>query len=533
MTLLSVTGLALAIAVAFLLTASFRKRPPPNSTLPPGPKGLPLLGNLLSIPPKHSWLQFFAWSKQYGPLYRLNIAGRENFIVSSEKIANDLLRERGSIYSSREQLPAAVGLLSDNLRPLFWPYGETARQGRKLMHQLCQPSSAVKYQSTQILESTRLLEDLVLRPQDYERLFMRYSAGLVFRTGFGKVLGENDPLLDRIFTLVHHVERVASPGAYLVDTFPWMQYLPDFMAPFKRELKALHAEELDVFRSLLENTRKAMATGEAADCWEKTYIENKDQYRLTEDEGAYVVGTLFEAGAGTTAAAMMSFVLAMILHPEVYTKLKQAIDAVVGPDRLPDFDDIPKLPYLRAVVKEVLRWRPVTAGGIPHMCTKDDTYTVTTPSGSQHTYFIPAGTNIYPNQWAIHRDESLYPDPETFLPERWLDPKYPTYREPLDTFPNIQHFSAFGFGRRSCPGMHIAERSLYLLASRISWACDLAKAKDPKTGQTMAYGEYDYVEGFNVQPNWFPFELKVRGQERWEIVRAARREEEKNDPLKR
>jgi hypothetical protein len=234
-------------------------------------------------------LQFYAWARTYGPIYRLNIAGRENFIVSSEAVANDLCRDRGNNYSSREQLPAAVELLSDNLRPLFWPYGETIRQGRKLMHQVCQPSSAATYEPTQILESTRMLDDLIRQPEKYDKWFMRYSAGLIFRLGFGKVLYEGNPLLNRIFHVVHTVERVASPGAYLVDTFPWMLYLPDCIAPFKRELKGLHAEELDVMRLLMNDTRAAMEKGNAVECWEKMYLDHKEEYKLTEDQAAWQV----------------------------------------------------------------------------------------------------------------------------------------------------------------------------------------------------------------------------------------------------
>jgi cytochrome P450 len=516
---------ALTILLAIFLATRGRKSIPPGTKLPPGPSGYPVLGNLLSIPPIHSWLQFYSWAQKYGPLYRLNIAGRENFVVSTEKIANDLLRDRGNNYSSREQLPGAAVLLSDNLRPLLWPYGEKVRQGRKLMHQLCQPTAAATYEPTQVLESARMLHDLVNKPEEYEEWFMRYSSGLIFRIGFGKVMGNSNQMMKRIFGVVHSVERVASPGSYLVDTFPLLMYLPDWLAPFKRELKSLHAEELDVMRTLLNDTRVAIKNGSAPECWEKTYLDHQDNYRLSEDEGAYVVGTLFEAGAGTTAAAMMSLMLALILHPEELRKLQAEIDEVVGELRLPGFDDMARLPRVRAVVKEVLRWRPVTAGGVPHMSTSDDIYDV-----DGQKYFIPAGTCIHANQWAIHRDETLYPDPESFRPERWLEPKWPTYREPLDTFPNLQHFSAFGFGRRICPGMHIAERSLYLLTARVAWACDWSK-KTGADGKEITPPAYDYVEGFNVQPKWFPFDLKVRDLNKLKIIEEAKKQAESNDPL--
>lgn len=84
--------------------------------------GKPFVGNLLDIPKVHSWLRFKEWTDEYGPIFQLNIACRKHVVISQEKIANDLLRERGSLYSSREYLPFASGLLSDNLRPLLLPY---------------------------------------------------------------------------------------------------------------------------------------------------------------------------------------------------------------------------------------------------------------------------------------------------------------------------------------------------------------------------------------------------------------------------
>ncbi|KAK4498266.1 hypothetical protein PRZ48_010923 [Zasmidium cellare] len=522
------SSLVLLIAAAFalgLLAISSNKRSQPKngSKFPPGPPGKPLVGNLPDIPPKHSWLKFKKWSDQYGPLMRLNIAGREHYVASTEKVANDLLRERGGIYSSREQLPAAVQLLSKNLRPLFWPYNDTWRDGRKFMHQVSNSTVVGNYQATQILESARMLRDLIKDPNNYEHWFERYSAGIIFRLAFGKTLETgHEQSVRNVFNVVHTVERVASPGAYLVDTFPSLLILPQAIAPFKQELAGLHERELKLFRKLLNDVKSEMKAGTAPDCWEKDYLERKAEFpHLNEDEAAYVVGTLFEAGAGTTAAAMMSFMLTMVLHPEWFKKLQQEVDTVCGNDRLPTIDDATQLPIMRAVVKEVLRWRPVTAGGVPHYSIKDDVY---------NGHFIPAGTNIHANQWAIHREPGLYPDPDSFKPERWLESSYPTYREPLTTYPNLHNYSAFGFGRRICPGQNIAERSLYLLTARIAWACDVGKAE--KDGVEVEPPLYDYTSGFNVQPNWFAFDLKARSQERVSVLEKEIEKNGKEDPLK-
>jgi cytochrome P450 len=401
--------------------------------------GLPLIGNLHQIPPFHSWLQFKAWGDIFGPIYEISIAGRPHIMVSSEKIANDLLRERGNLYSSREQLPMAAQLLSDNLRPLLLPYNDVWRNGRKLMHALANTTIAPSYERVQLLESARVLYDLIRSPGDYERWFERYAAGLVLRLAYGKTVetGE-EPHVKRILHVVHTVERLVSPGAYLVDTFPILMKLPKALAPFKQEAEVLHAEELSLFREGINDVRQQMAAGTASPSFARSWLEKKDAYDLTDDEAAYVVGTLFEAGAGTTSAAMMSFTLAMVHYPKWQGRLQDEIDFVVGDSRLPTFADIPNLPTVRAVVKETLRWRPVTAGGVPHQLIKDDVY---------DGFFIPAGANIHGVQWAIHRDPELYPDPETFNPARWLEKSYPTYREPLTTFPNLQNYSSFGFGR--------------------------------------------------------------------------------------
>jgi hypothetical protein len=186
---------------------------------------------------------------------------------------------------------------------------------------------------------------------------------LVFRIGYGKTVETGDePYVRRILQVVHNVERVASPGAYLVDTIPLLKYLPSFMAPFKREAAELHQKEIGLFRELLVDVKLEMDQGEAPVCFARTYWENQDEYGLSVDEAAYVIGTLFEAGSGTTAAAMMSFILTMCLHPEWQEKGQKEVDEICG-DGMPEFDDIVRLPTVRAIIKEVARWRPVTAGG--------------------------------------------------------------------------------------------------------------------------------------------------------------------------
>ncbi|XP_006455101.1 hypothetical protein AGABI2DRAFT_56008, partial [Agaricus bisporus var. bisporus H97] len=127
--------------------------------------------------------------------------------------------------------------------------------------------------------------------------------------------------------------------------------------------------------------------------------------------------------------------VAMLLNPEVLRKAQEEIDRVVGRTRQPDFGDMESLPYMDALCKEILRWRPIGPLGVAHSNIVEDVY---------EGMYIPAGSKVYANIELMSKDPMAYPNPEEFRPERWLGP------DPAPAFPG-----AFGFGRRQCPGKHI------------------------------------------------------------------------------
>lgn len=205
------------------------------------------------------------------------------------------MRERGNIYSDRDQPPMAARLLGDNLRPLFLPYGQTWREFRKFSHQFTMPSVAETYEPMQEEEALRVVHDLLKEPSRYESLFNRYAASIIMRLAFGiTLITGQEEAAQRILKVDHELERIASPGAYLVDTFPSLMYLPHFLAPFKREGKRLHAYELDLFRSLVKDVDKKRQAGDPSvnNTFTLRWLETKNDYKLSDDHAAYVLGTL-------------------------------------------------------------------------------------------------------------------------------------------------------------------------------------------------------------------------------------------------
>ena len=165
---------------------------------------------------------------------------------------------------------------------------------------------------------------------------------------------------------------------------------------------------------------------------------------------------------------MAWWLLAMLAYPETQARAQAELDAVVGRARLPTFADYHNLPYIRAMVKEVLRWRPVGPLGIPHISTEDDWY---------EGMFVPKGTVCIPNIWHMNHDPEIFgKNTEHFDPARYLDASGEIIPGPSDT-KEQGHFS-YGFGRRKCVGRHMADNSLFINIAVTLWATKMERKKD-------------------------------------------------------
>jgi hypothetical protein len=124
----------------------------------------------------------------------------------------------------------------------------------------------------------------------------------------------------------------------------------------------------------------------------------------------------------------------------------------------------------------------------------------------------------------------MYPDAMAFNPGRWVEPSYPTYKEPLTAFPNFQGFATFGYGRRVCPGANLAERSLGIMLARMAWGFDVRKPVNPVTGTPIEV-KIEYEKAMNPPPSPFPCDFIPRSEERSTLLRQIVQESRKNDPL--
>ncbi|CAN9182602.1 unnamed protein product [Alternaria alternata] len=479
--------------------------------MPPGPTPLPFLGNKLQLPKSKPWIQFQEWSKIYGPIFTIWIGRKPTVVISDPNIAVELMEKRSTKYSSRPRMVAMGEILWDNASILVQPYGKEWSVRRKLLHQALTPRALRLYKPVQTAEASRLCQQLLDSPANWEKLLERFTSSIVFCVAYGhRIDSLNANVIHQRFKFMHVAASLNVPGKYLVESFPILKHVPDALAPWKADIKARGREEAAANMALVDVVRSDLARAKAQGddipdslCKLLLELRETEHIPLSDRNFSYIPASLFGAGSDTTASTLCTAFLALVTHPETLHVAHRELDTIIGTDRSPTFEDEMNLPYIRALVKEVLRWRPVAVlGGTPHASTEDDRY---------EGYYIPSGTTVLGNSWAINLNEEYYPNPHLFDPTRFLDEalversKAPT---PLTGKPHPAKsgHSSFGWGRRICPGANLAENSLYVALAKILWAFDI----QPKAG--VKYDTFAYTEGFNIRPRKFECEIRVRSE---------------------
>ncbi|EMD60309.1 hypothetical protein GGP41_008314 [Bipolaris sorokiniana] len=485
--------------------------------MPPGPTPLPFLGNKLQLPKSKPWIQFQEWSKIYGPMFTIWIGRKPTIVISDPDIAVELMEKRSAKYSSRPRMVAMGEILWDNASILVQPYGKEWSVRRKLLHQALTPKALRLYKPVQTAEASRLCSQLLESPASWEKLLERFTSSIVFCVAYGhRIDSLNAHVIHQRFKFMHVAASLNVPGKYLVESFPILKHIPDMLAPWKADIKSRGREEAAANMALVETVRSDLAKAKSQGkdipdslCKLLLELRKQEDIPLSDRDFSYIPASLFGAGSDTTASTLCTAFLALITHPETLRAAHKELDEFIGPNRTPTFEDEPHLPYIRALVKEVLRWRPVAVlGGTPHASTEDDYY---------NGHYIPSGTTVIGNSWAINLNDEYYPNPHHFDPKRFLDEtlaqraKDPT-RVSGKPHPAKTGHSSFGWGRRICPGAHLAENSLFIALAKILWAFDIL----PKPG--VRYDIFNYTEGFNIRPRKFECEIRVRSEGHREVL---------------
>ncbi|KAL0066768.1 hypothetical protein AAF712_006159 [Marasmius tenuissimus] len=444
-------SLLLASALAYYLSGWFRGRGT-RLPLPPGPKGLPIVGNLLDMPASFPGQSFEKMGKELGTdILYLNAVGTKIVVLNSQEACWDLLENRSGIYSSRPPLPMLIDLLGWDKDFIILPYGNLWKTCRRLFHQEFPHNNSSRHESQQLRVNRALLKNVLSDPAHYRDHIRQMTGTLITLVTYGLDVNPDHPVIRIAERGIEVSTHVATPGAYLVDTLPILKYVPEWFpgAGFKRKAREWNKIYTEMNVMPFEIVKKQMDNGTAPPSFLSNslskFYENPKECGYTEEAVVHTAGTMYSAGTDTTWTALLSFIIAMTLYPETQRKAQAEIDRVIGRGRLPEFRDRESLVYVEAIMREVQRWQPIAPTAIPHYVHVEDE--------------------------AVLHDEEMYPDPYEFKPERWIK------NGKID--PAIKDFtSGFGFGRRICPGRHLAMSLLYITAASLLAVFDISKPVD-------------------------------------------------------
>ncbi|KAG2366023.1 cytochrome P450 [Suillus spraguei] len=440
---------AIACVGAIGVICAYRRK----SCLPPSPPTWRLQGHFL--PPQNASCTIAQWIDEYGPLVTIRSGIHTIVIIGRYNAAMDIMERQGRILADRPRLVAGE-ILAQTLEIALSPAGDRFRRMRRALHAHFQPRSAEAYQPLQMSQAKTVILNILDDPPNFQNHLITYAADTIMKITYGKTTPTSgtDPEIKEIRQLFRRFRTVLRHGDYLVDSIPWLKYIP-WYAPELRDdferTRRLHTGQLNRVRHQIESNENIGPS------FLKHILENEHVYGLTENEMAYLPGTLLGTGTESLAMAICTVLMAAAHFPEEQSKVQAELDAVVGRERAPTFADKPSLVRLEAFISEALRWRPLAAEGVPHQTAQDLIW---------ENYCIPAGTTVVGNHWAISRDPDVYPEPDTFKPQRWIDDK--------GCLRNDITFFVYGFGRRICPGQHVANRSVFINSLLILWAFELS-----------------------------------------------------------
>ncbi|KAL5113768.1 hypothetical protein ACEQ8H_008342 [Pleosporales sp. CAS-2024a] len=470
----------LAVISTLVVYTRYKRRPPLGTRHAPGPAGLPILGNAhqLGLQPHQ---QITAWAREYGELYKIRLGWNDWYMICSPEACKDILDKKSAHTSSRPPQPIAGDALGGGMRFLFMPYGPQWRKLRGISHKLLTPNVSATFKPSQEYEA-KLLLDEILKAKDEakgdETSYMalrRYTVSVIMTSTYGRRipewLAQDCHEVRAIYSLMNDFSIVAKPGTYLADVLPFLGNLPPPLQWWRSGLKPLFDKQANLWMAFWTSLKTQMETKQAPECFVKHFIQSDyEKQDISELQATFLAGSMIEAGSETTSAALNTAILYLSANIDVQREARAELDRVVGSSRSPAFEDEQALPYIRAIVKETLRMRPVTNIGTPHYTTTPITY---------KDIHIPANSIACLQQYPIHYDPHIFPEPERFNPRRYLS--YPMGSGHYAGGPaSARDHWAFGAGRRICSGMHLAENSMFIVLAKLLWAFEILPPLDDK-----------------------------------------------------
>ncbi|KAJ8765477.1 hypothetical protein K2173_014599 [Erythroxylum novogranatense] len=484
-------GLTIVTLLFFLIVLKcYRARALPKN-LPPSPPAIPIIGHLhLQKPPMFKTYHNLA--QKYGPVFSLKYGSKLVVVVSSESTIQECFMKNDVAFADRPDLLAGKYLGYNNSSIDRAPYGEHWRNLRRIATTqfFCNNclNMLVNVRKDEVMRLVTKLSSQSL--QDFAKvelksLFQNLTLNVLMRMITGKRYYGDD--VTNVEEATEFKELLKEISFYYdastpADFFPIWNWID--VSRYEKKL-IQSAERIDAFlQGLVDECRNNLRPDSTKTALNNFLSVQKSQPEYFTDKlikGNILI--LIAAGTDTTSATLEWSMACLLNHPNTLTKVREEIHQQIGQEVLLEEPDIPKLRYLQNVISEALRMYPASPIIDPHMSSQDCVV------GGYH---IPRGTMLLANAWSLHRDPTLWEDPDTFKAERF------------ETEGVASKFMPFGMGRRSCPGINLANRVLGLTLGSLIQCFDWKRVSEE---------ELDMTEGSGiVMPKAVPLEAMCKAR---------------------
>ncbi|KAG9483786.1 hypothetical protein GDO78_009615 [Eleutherodactylus coqui] len=428
------------IICLFLL--DFVKSKKKCSQFPPGPKGLPFLGNILQM------------SKEYGNVFSVQYFWKKYVVLNGFEAMKDVLIDRSEDIADRPRFPIfeTVGYTGENKGIVLARYGNSWKDHRRfILTTLRNFGMGKKSLEETVTEEAQYLCSAFMskkgHPFNPHYLVNNAVGNIICLIAFGNRFEYDDHKFQQLLHLFDAALKAESGFlAQIVNEFPILTNIPWLV-------DRIMEPERNVFAFLKEMISEHKKT------WNPNYIRDFiDAYllemeKVKEDSSStfneanllLITNDLFGAGTETTTTTLRWALLYMILYPDIQSKVQEEIDQVIGRERKPTMGDVLKMPYTNAVIHEVQRSGDIIPLAFPHMTYRDI---------EVQGFFIPKGTSIITNLSSVLKDKHVWEKPLQFYPKHFLDEN--------GKFVKREAFIPFSAGRRVCLGEQLARMELFL-----------------------------------------------------------------------
>ncbi|KAB1217068.1 Geraniol 8-hydroxylase [Morella rubra] len=440
-----------------------RKTVPP---LPPGPRGLPLVGYLpfLGTEPHK---KFEELAGIYGPIYKVWLGKKLCVVVNSPSLVKEVVRDQDTTFANRDPPVAALAATYGGADIAFLPYGHEWKKLRKIFVREMLSNASLDGSYTlrreQLRKGIRNVYEKIGTPIDVGELTFATLINVMMSLLWGGTLQEDEganiaaefkALLAELMVLF------AKPN--VSDFFPALARFD--LQGIERDAKSIFEWNERIFDSAIDMRLKYLAKakdeGPGITEQKEDFLQILLELRERDDAATSITTTQIKAllldvlvGGSDTTTTMVEWAMAELMHhPEAMRRVHGELTEMVGLDCIVEESHLPKLNYLGAVIKETFRLHPALPLLVPRSPSQSSTI---------GGYTVPKGARIMLNVWAIHRDPKIWDNPLEFRPERFLNDS-----GRLDYSGNDFNYLPFGSGRRICAGLPLAEKTLkYVLAS--------------------------------------------------------------------